>query len=88
MTGFSEAEMGAVFLHYGAVLGMLDEGSQTHDESDTLLSLLRDLDQAPSPTAKGLPLDHHYQLQIDNMKNSSVKDGWKGIFSSDTIRTC
>ena len=44
------------------------------DEGDTLLSLLRDIAQAPSPTAENLPLDHNYHQHVDNLKKSNV---WK-----------
>ena len=42
------------------------------DDSDILLSLLRDIAQAPSPESKDLPIDHYYQEQVENLKKSEI----------------
>ena len=44
------------------------------EEGDTLLSLLRDVAQTPSPPDSGLPLDHNYHQHVNNLKQSYV---WK-----------
>ena len=43
------------------------------DDAKVLLSLLRDCAHAPSPPALDLPVDHHYQQHVDNLKKSRVR---------------
>ena len=89
MTDYSEAEMGAMSAVFPNCKTYLCDFHREQswerwvkdrkhglspDEGDTLLSLLRDIAQAPSPTAENLPLDHNYHQHVDNLKKSNV---WK-----------
>ena len=44
----------------------------TSEEGDLLLSFLRDLAQAPSPTSDELPIDHHYHYHLQKLKDSEI----------------
>ena len=42
------------------------------DDTEVLLSLLRDCAHAPSATHAELPIDHHSQQQLNNLKKSRI----------------
>ena len=44
------------------------------EEGDTLLDLLRDVAQSPSPTDDNQPLNHHYHQHVQNLMVSEI---WK-----------
>ena len=93
MTDYSEAEMAAISAVFPNCKTYLCDFHREQswerwvkdrkhglspDEGDTLLSLLRDIAQAPSPTDDNLPLDHHYHQSVDNLKKSNI---WKNYHS-------
>ena len=87
MTDYSEAEMGAITTVFPACQMYLCDFHReqswerwtkdrkhglSSDDAEVLLSLLRDCAHAPSPTALDLPVDHHYQQHVDNLKKSRI----------------
>ena len=46
----------------------------TNDDADTLLSYLRDIANAPSPTSTDLPVDYNYKKYVDSLKSGKL---WK-----------
>lgn len=87
MTDYSEAEMGAITTVFPTCQIYLCDFHReqswerwtkdrkhglSSDDAEVLLSLLRDCAHAPSPTALDLPVDHHYQQHVDNLKKSRI----------------
>ena len=87
MTDYSEAEMGAISTVFHTCQIYLCDfhreqawewwtNERKHglsaDDAEVLLSLLRDCAHAPSPTSEELPVDHHFQQQLDNLKKSRI----------------
>ena len=80
MTDYSEAEMGAISAVFPNCKTYLCDFHREQcwerwmkdrkhglspEEGDTLLSLLRDIAQTPSPTDSDLPLDHNYHQHVN-----------------------
>ena len=87
MTDYSEAEITAITATFPSCKVYLcdfhQEQSWEHwvrnrkhglspDDGDTLLSLLRDIAQTPSPSSDELPIDHNYQQCVENLKQSKI----------------
>ena len=87
MTDYSEAEMGAITTVFPTCQIYLSDFHReqswerltkdrkhglSSDDAEVLLNLLRDCAHAPSPTALDLPVDHHYQQHVDNLKKSRI----------------
>ena len=63
------------------------------DDAEVLFSLLPDCAHAPSPTALDLPVDHHYQQHVDNLKtgqhNQQVQEWLETKWlSSPKVKDC
>ena len=83
MTDYSEAEIGAISTVFPTCQIYLCDFHREQawerwtkerkhglsaDDAEVLLSLLHDCAHAPSPTNAELPIDHHFQQQLDNLK--------------------
>ena len=49
------------------------------DDADTLLSYLRDIANAPSPTSPDLPMDYNYKKQVESLKSGKLWNNIKQI---------
>lgn len=89
MTDFSEAEIEAIQGTFPACKVYLCDFHReqawerwvkdkkhglSSDDGDSLLCLLRDVAQAPSPNEDDKPIDHHYCKHVNNLKGSKI---WK-----------
>ena len=87
MTDYSEAEMGAISIVFPTCQTYLCDFHREQawerwtkerkhglsaDDAEVLLSLLRECAHAPSPTSADLPIEYHFQQQVDNLKKSRV----------------
>ena len=89
MTDFSEAEIEAIRIAFPTCKVYLCDFHReqawerwvkdkkhglSSDDGDALLSLLRDVAQAPSPT-DNKPLNHHYRQHVETLMGSKIWEG-------------
>ena len=53
-------------------MGQRQEGGLSSDDGNTLLDLLRDVAQSPSPTDHDQPLDHYYGQHAQNLMENEI----------------
>ena len=53
-------------------MGQRQEDGLSSDDGNTLLDLLRDVAQSPSPTDHDQPLDHYYRQHVQNLMENEI----------------